>query len=188
VRLADLHLASVSPDGKIIAPEIILNASDPRIASGAVSADEAIARLDRLAANAAADIGSNTSEFSQLWRMHSGLSSLNVDVGNRSGLDVFLRKMALAKAAGFTEFNGINVQKYLNGDSAMRRLLASEDFKKLKAAIDSFAGNEEGSFSPDAAGRALQKMAGKVGKVEMIAMGIAGLSLYQIASKYGELR
>lgn len=186
VRLADWHTAGVDANGKITSPAVILNGSDPRIGTGPgkISAQEAIDRLDRLAANAGADINSNTGEFGNLWKMHAGLGDLNVDAGNRSGLDIFQRKMRLAASAGLTELNGVNVQRYLGGAKAMARLLASDDFKKLQAAIANFAGNEQGFFSPDAAGQALKKMSDKAGKLELIAMGIVGISLYQIASKY----
>ncbi len=181
VRLADLHTGQVGLDGKtVIAPEIILNRADPRITSGVVSADDAIARMERLAANAGADI--NGGEFGNLHNMWGRLGELNVGGDQRTGLDYVHRKFKIALESGLDTLNGTDIARYVSARSerALAALQKNDAFRRLEEVFNKLKHNEDGSVE---VGGKLLGLSDKLGAVDFMAIGLLGLSLYQIAKE-----
>jgi hypothetical protein len=197
MRLADILTASQVPDGhggfRTVDPQGALNAADPRIDSE-TTAERMRQFWRNLRDGAIADIDSP--EFRQLDKGHHLLDMLNerdlADVtSGTAGQRSAAIKHLIADEAGleswgskrFAALGDAGRRKIADALAEMRR---NGDWQKLENAFRTFIGDERGefSFSPDAAGQALKRMVDKVGRVETIALGIVGLSLYQIASEY----
>ena len=186
VRLADWHTGTIGADGKLRSPEIILNSSDYRITSGQISVGASILKLEQLAANAANDVNSNTSKFRELYKMRAALPDLNVGGDKRTGLDYVYRKMRIALDAGFTHWNDVDITKYVaealreKGEKALARLGQNASFQRLEEVFNKLKHNQTGSVE---VGGKLLGLSNKLGAVDFMAIGILGLSLYQIAKE-----